>query len=263
MKIAVLIKQVPDTWGERHIDTDTGRTDRTADVVVDEIDLKALEVALRIKDADKTVVVTVATMGPSTALKGLRDALAMGADDAIHLTDDALVGSDAQQTARALAAALGPREFDLILAGNEATDGRGAAVPAMLAELLGLPQATFLRSLEVSGGVLTGERLTDRGHADVRVELPAVISVTEQIAEARFAGLRGILSAKKKPVETLDATALGLAPGEVGGEHAWTRVVSVTPRPARSAGTVITDDGTGATQLADFLAAASFIKKGI
>jgi len=259
MKIAVLIKQVPDTWGERRIDLDTARTDRSGDVVVDEIDLKALEVALRIKDADKATQVTAVTMGPQKALKGLRDALAMGADDAIHLLDDALAGSDAQQTARALAAALGPRSFDLIVAGNEATDGRGAAVPAMLAELLGLPQATFLRSLEVAGATLTGERLTDRGHAEVRVGLPAVVSVTEQIAEARFPGFKGILAAKKKPVESLDAAGAGLVSETTGAANAWTQVVSVTPRPARTVGTVITDDGTGAEKLADFLAAGSFI----
>jgi electron transfer flavoprotein beta subunit len=259
MKIAVLIKQVPDTWGERHIDVDTARTDRSGDLVVDEIDLKALEVALRIKDADKTTTVTVVTMGPHSALKGLRDALAMGADDAIHVVDDALAGSDVPQTARALAAAVAPRGFDLIVAGNEATDGRGAAVPAMLAELLELPHATFLRSLEVADATLTGERLTDRGRAEIRVGLPAVVSVTEHIAEARFPGFKGILSAKKKPVESLDAAVLGLAPDEVGESSAWSRVRSVTPRPPRAAGTVVTDDGNGADQLAEFLASRKFI----
>jgi Electron transfer flavoprotein, beta subunit len=259
MKIAVLIKQVPDTWGERHLDIETGRADRSGDVVVDEIDLKALEVALRIKDADKSTAVTVVTMGPHAALKGLRDALAMGADDAIHLVDDAFAGSDALQTARALAAAIGPRGFDLVIAGNEATDGRGAAVPAMLAELLGLPQLTFLRSLEVANGTLTGERLTDRGTADVRAALPAVISVTEQIAEARFPGFKGILSAKKKPVESLDAAALALPSDTIGADGAPSRVRSVTPRPPRSAGTVVTDDGSAAEQLAEFLVSRAFI----
>lgn len=259
MKIAVLIKQVPDTWGERRLDADTGRADRSGDAVVDEIDLKALEVALRIKDADKTTTVTAVTMGPHKALKGLRDALAMGADDAIHLVDDALAGSEASQTARAIASALRDRGFDLVLAGNEATDGRGAAVPAMLAELLGVPQATFLRSLEVAGGEATGQRLTDRGTADVRVALPAVVSVTEHIAEARFPGFKGILSAKKKPVETLDVSALGLSPDAVGGENARTAVREVTPRPPRTAGTIITDDGSAAEQVADFLAARKLI----
>ncbi|MES1170167.1 MAG: electron transfer flavoprotein subunit beta, partial [Leifsonia sp.] len=132
MKIAVLVKEVPDTWGDRRIDPATKRVDRSSDEVVDEVNEKAVEIALQVQAANPGSEVTVVTMGPKTALDGLRKGLAMGADSAIHLIDDSLVGSDAVQTSAALAAALAPRGFDLVIAGNESTDGRTAAVPAML-----------------------------------------------------------------------------------------------------------------------------------
>ena len=129
----------------------------------------------------------------------------------------------------------------------------------MLAELLGLAQATFLRTLDVSGDTVTGERVTDSGHVDVRTKLPALVSVTEQIAEARFPSFKGIMGAKKKPVETLSVAALGVAAGEVGGANSWSVVKDVTARPPRAGGTLIKDDGTAATQLAEFLVGAKLI----
>ena len=259
MKIAVLVKEVPDTWGDRRIDPVTKRVDRSSDAVVDEVDEKAVEIALQVQSANAGSTVTVVTMGPTGALDSLRKGLAMGADDAIHLLDDGLVGSDAVQTSAALAAALAPRGFDLVIAGNESTDGRTSAVPAMLAERLGVAQLTSLRTLSVSGTTVTGERVTDDGSVDATTELPAVVSVTEQIAEARYPNFKGILGAKKKPVETLTVTDLGLDAADTGAEHSWSIVLEVTPRPARSGGTVITDDGTAGTQLADYLANAKLI----
>jgi electron transfer flavoprotein beta subunit len=259
MKIAVLVKEVPDTWGDRKIDPTTKRVDRSGEIVIDEVNEKAVEAALLVKEANPGSELTVLTMGPSSAIDALRKSLAMGADSAIHIMDDALAGSDAVQTSAAIAAALQPRGFDLVVAGNESTDGRTAAVPAMLAERLGFAQLTFLRTLEVSGDTVSGERATSGGHLEVTASLPALVSVTEQIAEARYPNFKGIMAAKKKPVETLKASDLGLAADATGGADSWSVVEDVTARPARAGGTVIKDDGTAGTQVADYLAAAKLI----
>ena len=259
MKIAVLVKEVPDTWGDRRIDPATKRVDRSDEAVIDEVNEKAVEAALLVKEANSGSEVTVVTMGPANAQDAIRKSLAMGADNGIHIIDDGLAGSDALQTSAALAAALGGRGFDLVIAGNESTDGRTAAVPAMLAERLGLAQLTFLRTLSVSGGVASGERMTEDGHVEVRASLPALVSVTEQIAEARYPNFKGILAAKKKPVEKLGLSDLGIAAGEAGGDNSWSVVETVTARPPRTGGTIVKDDGTGGTQIADFLAAAKLI----
>ncbi len=259
MKIAVLVKEVPDTWGERRIDPITKRVDRSGARVIDEINEKAVEAALLVKEANSGSEVTAITMGPGSALDTLRKALAMGADNGIHILDDGLSGSDAMQTSAALAAALKGKGFDLIVAGNESTDGRTAAVPAMLAERLGLAQLTFLRTLAVTGTTVTGERLTEDGYLDVTAQLPALVSVTEQIAEARYPNFKGILSAKKKPVAVLGVADLGLPADEVGGANSWSVVEGVTARPARSSGTIVTDDGTAAAALVHYLASAKLI----
>ena len=259
MKIAVLVKEVPDTWSDRHIDPATKRVDRSSDVVVDEVDEKAVEIALQLQAANVGSTVTVVTMGPKGALDSLRKGLAMGADAAIHVVDDRLVGSDAVQTSAALAAALAPRGFDLVIAGNESTDGRTGAVPAMLAERLGMAQLTAVRTLSVSETTVSGERVTGDGYLDVETTLPAVVSVNEQIAEARYPSFKGIMTAKKKPVEVLTIADLGLASGDTGAANSWSVVHEVTARPPRTGGTIITDDGTAATQLADYLAAAKLI----
>jgi electron transfer flavoprotein beta subunit len=259
MKIAVLVKEVPDTWGDRRIDPATKRVVRGKDVVIDEINEKAVEAALLVKEANSGSTLTVVTMGPKSALDALRKGLAMGADDAIHIVDDGLAGSDAVQTSAALAAALAPRAFDLVITGNESTDGRTAAVPAMLAERLGVAQLTFLRTLTVTGSEVGGDRLTEDGHLEVSAGLPALVSVTEQIAEARYPNFKGIMGAKKKPVETLAISDLGISSGDAGGANSWSVVETVTPRPPREGGTVITDDGTAGTQIADYLATAKLI----
>ena len=259
MKIAVLVKEVPDTWGDRRIDPATKRVVRGKDLVLDEINEKATEAALLVKEANAGSELTVVTMGPKSALDALRKGLAMGADDAIHIVDDGLAGSDAVQTSAALAAALKPRGFDLVIAGNESTDGRTAAVPAMLAERLGVAQLTFLRTLAVNGSQVSGERMTEDGHIDVSAALPALVSVTEQIAEARYPNFKGIMAAKKKPVETVTLADLGIAAGDAGGANSWSVVETVTPRPPREGGSIITDDGTAGAQIADYLASAKLI----
>ena len=259
MNVVVLVKQVPDTYSERNLRPADGVLDReSADAVIDEIDARGVEAALQLVEADGGEV-TVLTMGPSRAVEVLRKALAMGAHKAIHICDDALAGSDALQTSAALAAALTTVPFDLVIAGNESTDGRTASVPAMLAERLGLPQVTFVRSLDVDGGRLRAERVVEGGYSEVEAALPAVVSVTEKINEPRYPNFKGIMAAKSKPLTVLTAADLGIADGDAGLANAWTTVLSATPRPARAAGEKVADNGDGGTKIAEFLTAARLI----
>nr|WP_210422941.1 electron transfer flavoprotein subunit beta/FixA family protein [Cryobacterium sp. BB307] len=256
VRIIALIKQVPDTGGERRLDLTTGLLDRDAsDKIIDEINERALEVALAYKDANKGTEVVVMTMGPEDATGTIRKALSMGADSGIHIADASLVGSDSAWSAEVLAAALQREQFDLVVAGNESTDGRGGVVPIMIAERLGLPAIGSLDSVELSDGSVRGERATESGSMTVSSALPAVISVTERAAEPRFPNFKGIMTAKKKPIGVLSLSELGLSEAS-GGRSV---VLSTQERPARTAGKKIVDDGSAAAQLADFLAAERLI----
>ncbi|HEY8373298.1 MAG TPA: electron transfer flavoprotein subunit beta/FixA family protein [Pseudonocardiaceae bacterium] len=260
MNIVVLVKQVPDTWSERKL-TDTDHTlDReSADAVLDEINERAVEEALRIQEAHGGEV-TVVCMGPDRATDAIRKALSMGADKAVHLSDEALHGSCAVQTARALAKVIGTLGTpDLVIAGNESTDGRAGAVPAMLAELLGVAQLTQARKVEIDGGVVRIERETEEGLATVEANLPAVVSVTEKINEPRYPSFKGIMAAKKKPVTTLGIADAGIDASEVGLANALTKVVEAAPKPPRTAGQRITDEGDGGVKIAEFLVAQKLI----
>ncbi|NUT98605.1 MAG: electron transfer flavoprotein subunit beta/FixA family protein [Saccharothrix sp.] len=260
MNIVVLVKQVPDTWSERKL-TDADHTlDReSADAVLDEINERAVEEALLLQEAHGGEV-TVVAMGPDRATDAIRKALSMGADKAVHVSDEALHGSDVLTTAKVLAKAIGTVEgVDLVIAGNEATDGRAGAVPAILAELLGLPQVTQVRKLSVEGGVIKAERETDEGVAHLEASLPAVVSVTEKINEPRYPSFKGIMAAKKKPVATLTVGDLGLDAGEVGLGAAWSRVLEAAPKPPRSAGQRVEDSGDGGRKIAEYLVGQKLI----
>ena len=248
MKIVVLMKQVPDTWGERKLDTSTGWVDRGGDNVIDEINERALEVALSYKDSDKSAEVIVMTMAPGDVSESIKKALAMGCDSAVHINDASLAGADAGLTAATLAAAIKEISPDLVVAGNESTDGRGGIVPSMIAEHLGFAHLGMLGSIEISGSSVSGTRLLEDGTQQVNAELPAVISVNESNPDARFPSFKGIMGAKKKPVAT--KTAGDLAAAVPAGS---TKVLTTTVRPAREAGIKVIDDGTAAQQLADFL----------
>jgi electron transfer flavoprotein beta subunit len=258
VKIIVLIKQVPDTYGERRL-TPEGRADRDAsDPVIDETTERALEVALQLKDADKSTEVVVLSMGPSSVTASLRKALSMGADSALHVFDDSLTGSDLGWTAVALAAAIrSVGGYDLIVAGNESTDGRGGVIPAMLAEHLGLRHLGSLGKIEITDAV-RGEQATESGTIRVHAELPAIISVTESADEARFPNFKGIMTAKKKPLSVVSLGDLGVDRATLDG-LAQSVVVSVTERPARQGGRKIIDDGTAAVELAEFLVAGRLL----
>ncbi|MFN8090127.1 MAG: electron transfer flavoprotein subunit beta/FixA family protein [Mycobacterium sp.] len=260
--IVVLIKQVPDTWSERKLSDGDFTLDReAADAVLDEINERAVEEALLIKEkegGDSTV--TLLTAGPERATEAIRKALSMGADKAVHLLDPGLHGSDMVQTGWALARALGTIEgTELVIAGNEATDGTGGAVPAIIAEYLGLPQLTHLRKVTVEGGKITGERETDDGVFTVEASLPAIVSVNEKINEPRFPSFKGIMAAKKKEVTTLTLAEIGVEADEVGLANAGSSVLSSTPKPAKTAGEKIADEGDGGTKIAEYLVAQKII----
>ena len=263
--IVVLIKQVPDTWSERKLTTGDFTLDREAsDAVLDEINERAVVEALLIKEkeaADGTEsTVTVLTAGPERATEAIRKALSMGADRGVHLLDPLLHGSDMVQTGWALARALGSIEgTDLVIAGNEATDGTGGAVPAIIAEYLGLPQLTHMRKIVIEGGKISGERETDEGLCSVEASLPAIVSVTEKINEPRFPSFKGIMAAKKKEVSTLTLADIGVEGDEVGRDNAGSTVLSSTPKPPKTAGEKVSDEGDGGTKIAEYLVAQKII----
>lgn len=254
MRIIVLIKHVPDTWEERVLDPDTGRLDRSAsERVVDEITERALEAALALKDDDRSIEVVALTMGPGESSGAIKKALSMGADAGIHLVDDALAGADAMTTAATLAAALHDASADLIIAGNESTDGRGGVIPAMLAEHLGLPALTFVSALAIDGDRVRGERATETATSVVSAPLPAVVSITEGMPEPRFPSFKGIMGAKKKPVTS--HSLADLEPSLAGSRSSASSIVlTCERRPGRTGADPIVDEGDAGTRLAAFLA---------
>lgn len=259
MKIAVCVKQVPDTWAEKKLRADDSTLDReSADGVMNELDEYAVEEALKIVEAQGGEV-TIVSVGPERAAETVRKAISMGADAGIHVLDDALHGSDALATSAVIAGALAGRGFDLIMFGSESTDARMSVVPAMVAERLGLPQMTFAQRVEVSGSTITVDRMTEYGFDTVEAQLPAVVSVVEKINEPRYPSFKGIMAAKKKPVETLSVADTGVDAASVGLAAAWTQVTDFADRPARAAGTIVTDEGDGGSKIAEFLTSQKFI----
>jgi electron transfer flavoprotein beta subunit len=259
MKIAVCVKQVPDTWAEKQLRAADSTLDReSADGVMNELDEYAVEEALKLAEAHGGEV-TVVTMGPERAAETVRKALSMGADAGVHLVDDALHGSDALATSYALAQVLGGRGFDLVIFGSESTDARMSVVPAMVAERLGVAQLTFAQKVDVAGSAVTIQRATETGYDTVEASMPAVVSVVEKINEPRYPSFKGIMAAKKKPVETLTVADAGLDASRLGLSAAWSTVADFAARPPKPAGTVVVDDGTGGVQVAAFLSEQKFI----
>ncbi len=259
MKIAVCVKQVPDTWAEKKLDANTKTLDReSVDGVMNELDEYAVEEALQIAEANSGEVVVV-SMGPARATETIRKALSMGADSAIHIQDDGLAGSDALGTSLALTRALEGKDFDLIIFGSESTDARMSVIPAMVAQRLGVAQLTFANNVEVVGSDVTIKRQADYGYDVVTGSTPAVISVVEKINEPRYPSFKGIMAAKKKLVETVALADLGIAAGSVGLGGSWSAVVDFADAPPRAAGTVVTDEGDGGVKIADYLSAQKFI----
>ncbi|MFF5639312.1 electron transfer flavoprotein subunit beta/FixA family protein [Streptomyces sp. NPDC012825] len=259
LKIAVCVKYVPDATGDRGFADDL-TTDREAvDGLLSELDEYAVEQALQISEEADEAEVTVVTVGPDDAKDALRKALSMGADKAVHVNDESIHGSDVFATSAILAKALEKTGFDLVVCGMASTDGAMGVLPALLAERLNLPQVTLLSEVSVEDGTVKGRRDGDAATELLEAPLPAVVSVTDQSGEARYPSFKGIMAAKKKPVQELDLDDLDVDADEVGLGGAWTLVDSATPRPARTQGTIVTDEGDGGKQLAAFLAAQKFI----
>jgi electron transfer flavoprotein beta subunit len=266
MKIVVCVKYVPDAQADPRFAADH-TTDRAGvDGHLSELDEYAVEEALKISEALGDSTVTVVTVGPGQAADAVRKALQMGADAGVHVVDDAIHGSDAPATSLVLAAAIGKLEYDLVLTGMASTDGAMSVVPAMLAERLSLPQVTFAGSVGVSsdgaaagGSTVRIERDGDTSTEVIEARLPAVVSVTDQINDPRYPSFKGIMAAKKKPVQTWSLADLGIDPGAVGASAAWTVVRDITARPPRQAGEIVPDDGDGGHKLVAFLAGAKLV----
>jgi electron transfer flavoprotein beta subunit len=252
MKIAVCVKEVPDSAVNKRIDPNTKRLDRSGEGALNHFDTQAVEEALKIKEAEGEGEVVLLSMGPAGALDSLRKALAMGADRAVLVTDDAAAGSDLVATSRALAAALEREGADLVLFGQQGNDSDGAVLWAAVADRLRRPVISQVAELTVADGKLRGKRQTEFGYDVIEAPLPAVVAVSDAINEPRYPSLKGIMGAKKKPQETLSAGDLGVdAVGEAGS---GTSVLALNDPPPRGDALKIEDDGSAAEKIGDFLA---------
>ena len=252
MKIVVCVKHVPS--GRLRIDPASKRLDRTGVGELNKVDKNAVEEAIRIKEGHGGEVVAL-TMGIKAATETLRSALGMGADRAVHVCDDALAGADLIATSRVLAAAIRAEAPDLVVFGQSASDGGGSVLWAAVAERLALPFVSQAAQLSADGAAVRVTRQTEFGDEVVEVALPAVVSVSDSINEPRYTSLKGQMAAKKKPLDTRDAAALGLAADDVGAAGSLTTVLDVAPPPARAGQRKIEDDGGSAAQaIVDYLA---------
>lgn len=261
MKILALVKHVPDATGDRDF-ADDGTVDREGvDGLLSELDEYAVEQSLQIREnSDDDVEIVALTVGPDDAADAIKKALQMGADAGIHVNDEAIHGSDALATSAILAAAVQKAGADLVVCGMASTDGVMGVIPAMLAERLGWPAATNGSTLEVAGGKVTIKRDGDDAAQTIEASIPAVVSVTDQSGEARYPSMKGVIAAKKKPVDEWTLADLDLDPANFGLAAAATKVTDTTPRPPKAAGTIVTDeDGSGASALVEFLSTHKFI----
>jgi electron transfer flavoprotein beta subunit len=270
MNIIVCVKHVPDATADRKFEDDNTVDRVGVDGLLSELDEYAVEQALQLKekaaggDGDGEVEVTALCVGPEKAVDAVRKALQMGADKGIHVVDDAIAGSDAIATSLVLAKAIekagAETKVDLVLCGMASTDASMSVVPAMLAERLSWPQVTMASVIESQGDQVRIKRDGDTATEVIGATMPLVLSVTDQSGEARYPSFKGIMAAKKKPLDTWSLSDLGVDSGDVGLSVAWTEVEDTTERPPRSAGEIVKDeDGSGATALTEFLASKKFI----
>lgn len=247
MRVVVCAKQIPDPATEYKLEPDSHWLVRPGEQVLDDTDRYGVEMGLQLAQAAGGTV-TLVSMGPTGTMQGIRQALAMGADKAIVVDDPGLRGSDALLTARVLAAVISREGFDLVIAGTESTDGYSGVVPQMVAEFLDVPALTYATSVQVGDGSVTIHRQTNTGYEVVEASLPAVVSVTAGVVEPRYPTFKGIMEAKKKPVETLTLADLGI-PAEIGQ-----KVTTVTAAASRVAGAKVEDDGEAYLKIVELLA---------
>lgn len=253
MKVAVCVKQIPDTAEAPALDPQDHTLVREGKLIMDESDSYGVEMGLQIVEAAGGGEVSLVSMAPRHETSGLRTALAIGAARAVLVSDPVLAGSDALGTAKVLAAVIRRLDPDLVLAGTESTDGYTGTTPVQVAELLGWPSVSFAEHVEISDGLLTVKRQTEAGQEEVSCPLPAVVTVTSGAVEPRYPSFKGIAAAKSKPVEQVTVRDLGLDPSHVGFTGARQRVVSVEPAQALKAGEIVVDQGDAHERVINFL----------
>jgi electron transfer flavoprotein beta subunit len=253
MKIAVCVKQVPDAAVHKRLDPSTQRLDRSGEGALNPTDVNAVEEALRLKEAHEGEVVVV-SLGPEKAMESLRKALAMGADRAVLVSDEAAAGSDLVATSYALAKALEREEADLVLFGQQSSDGDGAVLWAAVSDRLRRPMVSQVAELTIDGEALTGKRQTEFGYDMISAPLPAVVAVSDAINEPRYPSLKGIMGAKSKPQETLSLGDAGIEADRVGEAGSRTAVRSSAPPPPKSGQVKLEDDGSAAEKIVEYLA---------
>src|SRR5438270_3559463 len=251
MKIAVCIKHVPE--GHGRIDPGSKRLDRSGEGALNHFDANAVEEALRLKGDGEGEVVVV-SMGPEKAADSLRKALAMGADRAVLVRDEAAAGADLVATSRVLAGALAREEADLVLFGQQASDADGAVLWAAVAERLRRPVVSQAAEVSLADGKIRVKRQTEFGYDVIEAPLPAVVAVSDAINEPRYPSLKGIMGAKKKPFETLSVSDTGVAAEDAGAAGSKTEVLALGTPPSRGDGRKIEGDANAAQAIVDFLA---------
>jgi electron transfer flavoprotein beta subunit len=265
MNIVVCVKYVPDATADRQFESDNTVDRVGVDGLLSELDEYAVEQALQLKEkAGDDTEVTALCVGPEKAVDAVRKALQMGADKGIHVSDEAIAGSDYVATSLVLAKAIekagAEKPVDLVMCGMASTDASGSVIPAMLAERLDLPQVTFASVIESQGDQVRIKRDSDTATEVIGASMPLVLSVTDQTGEARYPSFKGIMAAKKKPMETWSLSDIGVEADQVGLSVAWSQVEETAARPPRTAGEIVTDeDGSGAEALTGFLASKKFI----
>ena len=259
MRIAVLLKEVPDTYSDRDMNLETGLTDRSGDVAADEVGERAVEAALRISEklGKDDVQVEVLSVGPAQAAESVRRGIAMGAQEATMVTDDRLVGADTTMTATVLAKLIERGDYDLVVAGTMSSDGGSGVIAPMLGELLNWPALTNLTSLDVDGDTVTATQVGDHATSTLRAQLPAVVAVSDEFADARFPNFKGLMAAKKKELTTLTLDDLGVDAEDYTPARAI--MVSIDRRPPREQGEIIDASSSSAAKLVDFLDSQNLI----
>lgn len=257
MRIAVLLKEVPDTYSDREMNLETGLTDRSGDVVADEVSERAVEAALRIAEAGENVEVEILSVGPESSADSVRRGIAMGASEAYIVSDDALTGADATLTGEVLAKLVEKQGYDLVIAGAESSDGGTGVIAPFMAELLDWPVLTNVTELTLEGETVRATQASDAATAQLEAQLPAVVSVADEFADPRYPNFKGLMAAKKKELHTVTLAELGVDPADF--THPRAIMVGIERRPERQRGEIIDANSTAAARLVDFLESKNLI----
>ena len=249
MKICVLVKEVPDAAVEKRINPSTGRMDRSGERNLNPYDTHAIEAAMQIREGGAAEVdeIVAVTMGPDTAVRALHKAVSLGADRSVHLSDESLAGSDVAATGYALSKALQKEQPDLVLLGQQSDDGECYTIGAVVADHLKMPSLTQVIKMDLADGALRCERQAEYGYDTVQVELPAVIAVGDAINEPRYPSLKAIMGAKKKPLEAVGASDVGIDAALVGADGSRVQCGDFHDPPAKESGQIIEDEDTTET----------------